>query len=89
MCTASTTDIANFVASQQFPGIAITASDVCVQYSASVSSTPSTTCTANTTPNSPGDIVQVTVTYPFTFNLPFVKALKINLASTSQMTIAQ
>jgi Flp pilus assembly protein TadG len=89
MCTASTAQIAAFVASRQFPGVNLTANDVCVQYSASVSSTPSTTCTANTTPNSAGDLVQVTVTYPFTFNLPFVKALKINLASTSQMTIAQ
>lgn len=92
MCTASTKDVGNYVANRNFPGLNITASDVCVEYFSSVPSSASTSCTASTgsaLSNSPGDIVQVTVTYPFTFTVPFLPTYTWNLASTSQMVIAQ
>lgn len=91
MCTASAAEIANFVASRNFPGINVTASDVCVEYFLSVPSSPSSTCTPNsgTVPNAPGDIVQVTITYPFTLNIPGMPLTVMTMSSTSQMVIAQ
>jgi hypothetical protein len=88
LCQASPSDIANYIASRNFPGLHITAADVCVQYFSSVPSSASTTCSANSSPNSPGDIVQVTITYPFTLSVPGLPAYTINMSSTSQMAIA-
>ena len=89
MCTASPEDIENFVATRGFPGIHITSGDVCVEYFGTVQTTPSSTCDGNSGPNGPGDIVQVTITYPFTFTVPFLGNYTYNMASTSQMVIAQ
>lgn len=92
MCTASTADIANYVANRNFPGISITASDVCVEYLSSVPSSATQNCntsTGTTLSNSPGDIVQVTITYPFTIQLPGLSDHIWHLMSTSQMVIAQ
>lgn len=92
MCTASTEDIANFVARRGFPGIHIVPSDVCVEYFSSVPSSASTSCTTSTgstLSNSTGDIVQVTITYPFSFSLPGLRTYTYTMSSTSQMVIAQ
>lgn len=91
MCIASTKDIQNWVANRGFPGINITADDVCVEYFSSVPSSTSTSCTTSTgtLSNSPGDIVQVTITYPFTFAVPILGSYTYDLSSTSQMVIAQ
>ena len=89
LCTASPTDISNYVASLNFPGIQIQASNVCVQYFSSVPASTSSSCTGNTSPNAPGNIVQVTVTYPFTLSAPLLPPMTWQLASTSQMVIAQ
>lgn len=92
MCTASTADVANFVQNRGFPGINIPASDVYVNYFSSVPSKVSTGCpgtTGTTANNAPGDIVQVTICYPFTLTLPGLPAYTWHLASTSQMVIAQ
>lgn len=89
MCTASPQDIANYVASRNFPGISGAAMNVCVEYSSTVPSSPTQKCFANSSPNSAGDIVQVTITYPFSLNIPFINNYTWNFASTSQMVIAQ
>jgi Flp pilus assembly protein TadG len=88
-CTASPTDIANFVANRNFPGLHVTADDVCVEYFSSVPSSTSTTCSGNSSPNAPGNIVQVTINYPFTLSIPFLKAQALTMSSTSQMVISQ
>lgn len=88
-CTASPTDIANFVANNNFPGINITASEVCVQYFSSVPSATSSSCSANSSPKAPGNIVQVTINHPFVLTVPGLPQITWNLASTSQMVIAQ
>ena len=91
MCTASPADIANYVASRDFPGISITADDVCVQYFSSVSASTASTCTkktANSGPNAVGNIVMVTITYPFSFGLPGLGSYTYHLSSTSRMVIA-
>lgn len=89
MCTASPQDIANFVVNRNFPGISITSSNVCVEYSSTVPASATQACYANSSPNAAGDIVQVTITYPFSFNVPFIGNYTWNFASTSQMVIAQ
>lgn len=91
MCTASTTDIANYVANRNFPGLNVTANDVCVEYFSSVPSNVSacTTSSTGTLANSPGDFVQVTINYPFTLTLPGLPAYTWDLTSTSQMVIAE
>lgn len=89
-CNASTADIANYVASLNFPGVNIVPTNVCVEYYTYTSvPTATTTCSANSSPNAQGDFVQVTVTYPFTFNVPLLPSYTLNLQSTSVMTIAQ
>jgi Flp pilus assembly protein TadG len=89
MCQASPTDIENYVANRDFPGIGITASDVCVEYFSSLPTSATQACYANSSPNAAGDIVQVTITYPFSIPLPFLANYTWHLASTSQMVIAQ
>lgn len=88
MCTASQGDIADFAASRNFPGINIT--NVCVEYFSSVpSNTSSCSPPGNTGPNLPGDIVEVTITYPFTLSVPLLPPITWNMSSTSQMVISQ
>lgn len=100
-CTASTTEIANYVAASaaNFPGMyqgpsgtGLTANDVCVKYFLVVPSKV-TACTSSDSgtslANSPGNIVQVTINYPFVLNLPFWSPMTWQLTSTSQMVIAQ
>jgi Flp pilus assembly protein TadG len=88
-CVASPSDIANYVAGMNFPGINVVASNVCVEYFSAVPASKSGTCSANSSPNSPGDLVQVTINYPFTFAVPLLSGYTVSLSSTSQMTIAQ
>jgi Flp pilus assembly protein TadG len=92
MCTASTADIANYVVQRSFPGILLTASDVCVEYLGPTPGSATTTCNAANSvsgDNAPGDIVQVTVSYPFTISIPGLPAKSFTMSSTSQMVIAE
>lgn len=88
-CEASPTDVANYVANRDFPGIGITASDVCVEYFKTLPTSATQKCFANSSPDGVGDIVQVTITYPFTIPLPFLSNYTWNLVSTSQMVITE
>lgn len=91
MCTASPADVANYVANRNFPGLSLTAADVCVQYLGSAPGGATTTCSASTsnTDNVPGDIVQVTLAYPFALNIPGLPGHTFTMTSTSQMVISQ
>ncbi len=48
-----------------------------------------TACAVGSTCNDPGDMVQVTVTYPFVLSIPFWRVTTINIKSTSRMVISQ
>jgi Flp pilus assembly protein TadG len=51
---------------------------------------PGTGCASGSPKNSPGCLVVVTVTYPFTFMpFPFLPKASISMTSTSEMTISQ
>jgi Flp pilus assembly protein TadG len=100
--TSGSTSLQNYVRGMAYPGI--TASDITVNAtwweaapvnpgngSFSTTTWP-TQCTANTSIyncNQVGNAVRVTVTYPFSFNIPFLKSASVNLSSTSQMIISE
>lgn len=81
-CTASTTDIQNYVSNFSFPGVNITTADVAVSYLTSPITCPTTAS------NIPGCVVQVKITYPLV-NLPGLIKFTGNMSSTAQMVISQ
>ena len=90
-CTASTAQIADYVVGLDLPGISLKTTDVCVEYFAAVPASASSSCTNGTnasTDNGAGNVVQVTITYPYSFSLPGYPMYKYTLTSTSQMSIA-
>jgi Flp pilus assembly protein TadG len=90
-CNASVADIQAYVSSLNFPGIFLTTQDVCVEFFSTPPTSASSSCTnsSGTLTNANGNVVQVTVTYPFTFGLPGLSKFTYSLASTSQMVISQ
>lgn len=89
-CSASTADIKAYVSSLNFPGIFIRTQNVCVEYFSTPPASASSSCTDGTgTTKASGNVVQVTVTYPFTFGVPGLPKFTYSLASTSQMVISQ
>jgi Flp pilus assembly protein TadG len=85
-CPAAASDIKSHVSQLGFPGINITASDVTVAWSvypAGGTCTPSATC------NNPGNMVKVTVAYPFQLSIPFVQRRMLTMTSASEMVISQ
>jgi Flp pilus assembly protein TadG len=86
-CPAQASDIQNYVSNLGFPGIDISTSDVSVAW-ASYSPATATWSTCSNC-NLPGDQVQVTVSYPFPFSVPFVPPSSLQLSSTSAMVISQ
>lgn len=91
-CTANWDDVKNYVASRNFPGLHITAGNVCVQYLSSTPASTVTPCTTSSTAltnNVRGDIVQVTINYPYTLSVLGLGNYTFQMSSTSQMEIAQ
>jgi Flp pilus assembly protein TadG len=84
-CSASQSDISAFVTSQ-VPMLDANTMTVTARWSAS--NDPSTGCTAAGT-NVAGHLVCVTVSYPFTFAIPFVSNTPLTIAATSSMAISQ
>jgi Flp pilus assembly protein TadG len=85
-CPAQASDIQNYVSSLGFPGIDLAPANVSVAWSAypvGSSCIPSASC------NNQGNLVAVTVSYPFPLSIPFVPASTINMSSTSKMVISQ
>jgi len=85
-CKASTTDVSNFVKSLG----AINMSNVLVTTTwPGTTADCSSSCTACTTTNAQGCMVQVKVNYSFTFITPFMKRTSVNLYGTGEKTIQQ
>jgi Flp pilus assembly protein TadG len=73
-CPASNTDVTSFVQSVGYPII-----------------TPSKLLVTTTWPNggnNPGQLVEVTVSYPYSLSIPFLPTQTFTISSTSEMTIA-
>jgi Flp pilus assembly protein TadG len=86
-CEATNTDVTNYVRSTAPPGI--TASSIVVTTTWPGLSAAGTACDAVDGSNSPGCIVQVSVSCPFTFMLPAPSALTIHLRGSSVLAISQ
>lgn len=91
-CTASASDIQNYVQSLAPPGLA--ASSITVNTTSSFvwpgttpdcSTGPCSACSANS--NGQGCFVRVQVSYPFRFTLPLLPQSSINLNATSEKVI--
>lgn len=93
-CGAAQSDIQTHLQNLNFPGVTTsnltaTASWYSVNNSGTAawafcsSGTPGTGC------NNPGNLVKVTVSYPFPLSIPFMVKKTVNLSSTSQLVISQ
>lgn len=82
-CTASATNISDYVKSLAFPGIDTSQITVTPTWY----SLPGGT--ANNAFNAAGDFIQVKVQYVFPLSIPFVPKKSITMSSTSMMTITQ
>ncbi len=88
-CTASITDIQNYVQSLATTGI--NASNVTINTTSSYvwpGKTPDNTTTGCSTANSQGCLVKVTVSYTFNF-LPSMPMTAVNMSATSEKVILQ
>ena len=86
-CTATSTDISNYVIDSMPPGLS--SSNVSVSTSWPGTTSTGGTCDSQDGANSPNCIVQVTVSYNFTFAVPFFTQNTLPFSSTSKVTITQ
>ena len=85
-CTATTTQIQQYVLNLGFPGI--DPAKLSVTPTSSLT-TGGASCSPFTSCNAASNVVQVKVTYNFPFSVPFVPSRTISMSSTSQMVISQ
>jgi Flp pilus assembly protein TadG len=83
-CPATQNDIMTYATTLGFSGI--TTSDVSVSYAGYPAGAG---CIPNPACNNPGNMVTVTITYDFPFNVPFIPANTFAMSSTSSMIISQ
>lgn len=86
-CTASSTDIQNYVVKMLPPGLS--SSNLTVSTSWPGTTSTGGTCDSEDGANSPNCVVQVTVAYNFGFPIPFFPKSTLPLSSSSSMTIVQ
>jgi Flp pilus assembly protein TadG len=86
-CTASSTDIRNYVVRMLPPGLS--PSNLSVSTSWPGKTSTGGTCDSEDGANSPNCAVQVTVGYSFNFSLPFLPRTTLPLSSSSSMTIVR
>jgi len=84
-CTASSTDISNYIKSSTPPGLSTANLSVSTSWPGTTSS--GTACDTADGSNGPNCVVKVTVSYNFSFPLPFITNSQRLFSSTSQMTI--
>lgn len=82
-CTATSTDVQDYVRSLAFPGINSAKLDVTTTWFSTFGGT------SNVAYNTPTNVVQVQVTYKFPFSMPFVPKATWNMSSQSEMEISQ
>lgn len=84
-------DVSNFVKSLGYPfANKLTTSTTWLTASQDGSGNDTwTSCGNLPSCKTPGNLVQVTVSYPFPLNVPFLKPITINMASKSSMVISQ
>jgi Flp pilus assembly protein TadG len=86
-CTASSTDVKNYVLKMLPPGLSPSRLTVSTSWPGTTST--GTTCDSEDGTNSPNCVVQVTVGYSYSFPLPFLPKSTLPLSISSSMTISQ
>jgi Flp pilus assembly protein TadG len=86
-CTATSSDISKYIVGSMPPGLSSSKVSVAASWPGTTSS--GGTCDSEDGKNSPDCVVQVTVTYNFSFPVPFFPQKTLPFSSTSQMTIVQ
>lgn len=88
--SATTDSIESFVQSLSFPGITTSKIDVSTSWYSASGTMPCTwPAGAAGICNAPGNPVNVAVSYPQTFQVPFSTSASLALSGTSQMVISQ
>jgi Flp pilus assembly protein TadG len=89
-CNATADKVQTYIKGLGYPGINSANMTVTTTWLTASATKPTTwsTCSSGTC-NAPGNIVKVQVNYAFPISIPFVRLTTINVASTSQMVIAQ
>ncbi len=82
-CTATSTNVQDYVRSLAFPGINSANLLVTTTWYSTFGGT------SNPAYNTPSNVVQVQVTYKFPFSVPFVPKATWNMSSQSEMEISQ
>ena len=86
-CNATSSEIQSYVTGLGY--LNISTSDVTVNWLTASAAPPTTWSACAGTCNTPGNAVQVVVTYPFPLHIPFVRAQTLSVTSRSQVAIAQ
>jgi Flp pilus assembly protein TadG len=86
-CSATATDISNFVANSLPPGLSAAGLTVATTWPGTTSS--GNACDTQNGTNSPNCVVDVQVQYNFNFPVPFLPQGSFPIASASQMTISE
>ena len=90
-CNATATEIGAWVQGLGYSGITSSNITVTTNWCAASGTTPPITwsgCSSGTS-NAPGNLVQVTVAYPVSFQIPFAPKLSLNLSGSSEMVVTQ
>lgn len=89
-CNATSAQIQSYAQNIGYPGIIPNEMSVSASWLSNSGTTPATwsTC-AGSNCNKPGNAVQVVVSYPFLFQIPFAGESTWQFSSTAQMVIAQ
>lgn len=91
-CGATAGEIASYAQNIGYPGIdpsKLSISTTWLQASSTTPTTWSTCASSNNICNAPGNAVQVLVSYPFPFQVPFTSSSTFDFSSTAQMVIVQ
>lgn len=89
-CNATSAQVQTYVQNLGYPGFSSGNLTVTTTWCSQSSSQPATwsSCSAGS-PKTPGNAVNVVVTYTLPFSIPYWKSTTINTSSTAQMVIAQ
>ncbi|HEX5234258.1 MAG TPA: TadE/TadG family type IV pilus assembly protein [Silvibacterium sp.] len=88
-CGISSDDVQTMVQGLGFPGIDSTSVVVTTTWYSASAVTPTTWTVCPSVCNAPGNLVKVSVSYPYPLTLPFIKKMTLSLSSTSEMAISQ
>jgi Flp pilus assembly protein TadG len=86
-CTATSTDVSNYVVQSMPPGLSSANVSVSTLWPGTTSA--GGTCDSEDGANSPNCVVKVTVSYNFRFPVPFFTQNTLPFSSTSKVTIAR